>query len=161
MNDGFVRLTLCPSVLRNEIPTGEWCKLLAISSKLDCNEVRARAIHELTAKKDEVTLIDRIELGNRHNVPQWLPEAYADVFVRKDHLTIEEGKKLGLEVTVKILEGRDTCKRNSWGFSTTPGVTQLVKRIFPPSEPPAPLPLVQRRREAGRFVYRARSGGIL
>jgi len=45
------------SVLRKEIPVEEWCKLLVISSKLDCKEVRARAIAELTAKKQTNNLL--------------------------------------------------------------------------------------------------------
>ena len=96
-----------------------------------------------------MSLIDRIELGNKYDVPQWLPEAYAEAFVRDKHLTVEEGKKLGLEVAVKVLKGRDTCKRNGWRRAPQPktrrsvnvvtvseDVAALVRVIFPP--PPAP-----------------------
>ena len=87
-------------------------------------------------RKTKVSSIDRIELGNKYDVPQWLPEAYADTFVRAGHLTTEEGEKLGLEVAVKVLEGRDKCKRNGWKSSTNVKVTQLVRMIFTPSTPP-------------------------
>jgi len=137
-------------ILRGKIPTEEWCKLLVISSKLDCIPVHTRAIDELTAKKTEVSPVDRIEFGNKFNIPQWLPEAYADAFVRESHLTVEEGKKLGLETTVKVLKGRDVCNRNGWD-GVGPGVTQLVKEIFPP--PDLRVSWGQRRRgRAGRFV---------
>jgi hypothetical protein len=149
--NGFIRLTSRLSILRDEIPTKEWCKLLAISSKLGCKDVRTRAINELTAKKSEVSPVDRIELGNNHNIPQWLPEAYADVFVRQDHLTVEEGEKLGLKITVKVLKGRDTCKRNRWGSVAASGVTQLVKVIFPPTE--SPVSPMQRRKGVRRSIY--------
>jgi len=128
----FLWLTVSLSILRKEIPTDEWCKLLVISSKLDCEEMRVRAIDELTAKKTNVSPVDRIELGNKYNVPQWLPEAYADAFIRESHLTTEEGEKLGLEIAVKVLQGRDRCKRNGWNSSGDSNVTQLVKEIFPP-----------------------------
>jgi len=68
-------------------------------------EMRARAIDELTAKKTNVSSVDRIELGNKYNIPQWLPEAYADAFTRESHLTMEEGGKLGLEIETKVLQG--------------------------------------------------------
>jgi len=136
----FVWLTLFLSVLRKDIPVEEWCRLLVVSSKLDCKEVRARAIDELTAKKKKLSSIDRIELGNKYDVPQWLPEAYADAFVRESHLTTEEGEKLGLEITVKVLKGRDRCKRNGWNHSGDGDVIRLVKEIMfpPPNRPVVP-----------------------
>jgi hypothetical protein len=105
--------------------------------------VRVRTIDELTAKKTEQNPIDRIELGNKYDVPQWLPGAYADAFVRESHLTIEEGEKLGLEITVKVLEGRDRCKRNGWNNSGGGDVVRLVEELFPPllvNRSVAPLP---------------------
>lgn len=99
--------------------------------------MRARAIGELAAKIAEVSSIDRIELGNKYDVPQWLLEAYADAFTRENHLTTAEGEKLGLEITVKVLEGRDRCMRSGWNSSGDGNVTQLVKDIFPLLNPPA------------------------
>lgn len=138
------------SVLRNEIPIREWCKLIVISSKLNSKDLRTRAIDELSARKKQVSPVDRIELGNDHNIPQWLSEAYAEVFVRQSHLTVEEGKQLGLEITVKVLKGRDTCRRNGWDTPSS-GVTQLVKEIFPSSG--SPVSPVQQRKKAGTNVY--------
>ena len=147
MGEGIVWLTSCRSMFRR-IPIDEWCKLLVISSKLDCGEVRTKAIEELTAKRTSLSAVDRIELGNKYDVTQWLPEAYAEAFVRDEHLTVEEGKKLGLEVTVKVLKGRDTCKRNGWratkgwgGVTVSGDVTALVREIFPSlPAPPAQWP---------------------
>lgn len=146
--DRSVWLTSLNSILRKVIPTDEWCKLLAISSKLACEEVRARAIEELTANRSNVSPVDRIELGNKYNVPQWLPDAYADVFVRENHLTKGEGEKLGLEITVKVLRGRDKCRRSGWGSCSSGDrrITQLVEDVF------FPKPELQKRRLAGRFV---------
>ena len=123
------------SILRKAIPTEEWCKLLVISSKLECEEVRTRAIDRLTANISKVCPVDRIELGNKYNVPQWLPEAYADAFVRESHLTIEEAEKLGLEIAVKVLRGRDRCKRMGWNSTGNSQVIRLVEDIFPPLKP--------------------------
>ena len=91
----------------------------------------ARAIDELTTRKEEVSCIVRIELGNRYGITKWLPEAYAEAFTRGSHLTTEEGEKLGLEVAVKVLDGRDWCKRNDWTHGGDQNVTRLVQVIFP------------------------------
>lgn len=112
--------------------------------------MRVRAIDELTAKKDKLSSIDRIELGNKYDVPQLLPEAYADMFVRESHLTAEEGEKLGLGVVVKILEGRDRCKKNGWSHSGDNNIIQLVNEIFPP-----PNRSVALRGSGGRFAGRS------
>ena len=122
----------CPSFLQKKIPTTEWHKLLVISSKVGCKELRTKAIDELTARKTRVSSVDRIVLGNKHIVPQWLPEAYADLFVREGHLTVEEGEKLGLEIAVKVLKGRYTCKKNGWTSSVNAKVLALVNDMFPP-----------------------------
>jgi len=137
--NGFIRLIFFSSALRKEIPVKEWCRLLVISSKLDCKDVRGRAIDELTAKGTKLSPIDRIELGNKYDVPQWLPGAYADVFVRESHLTMEEGGKLGLEITVKVLDGRDRCKRNGWSHSGHSNVILLVREIFPRIDRPTSI----------------------
>lgn len=129
-------LITCLSILRKEIPADEWCELLVLSSKLGCKELRTRAIEELIAKKTEVLPVDRIELGNKYQITQWLPEAYAHLFVREDHLTVKEGEKLGLDITVKVLKGRDACKRSRWTSSESYFVTELVERIFPPPNQP-------------------------
>ena len=125
------------SILRNQIPNDEWFKLLVISSKLACEAVRARAINELTTIRPKVSPIDRIELGTKCNVPQWLPEAYADAFIRESPLTKEEGEKLGLEITVKVLRGREKCRRSGWSQRSSGDrhITKLVEEIFPPPKP--------------------------
>jgi hypothetical protein len=121
------------SILRKEIPVNEWQKLLVVSAKLDCKEVRDKAIDALTTKRYQVLPVDRIVLGKKYDIPQWLPGAYAEVFVREKHLTVVEGEKLGLEATVVVLKGREKCKRNEWNSSDSSDVTQLVKDLFPGS----------------------------
>jgi len=130
-------------ILREEIPTNEWCKLLVISSKLNSKEVRARAIKMVTANISKVPPVDRIEIGNKYSVPQWLPGAYKELFIRKSQLTVEEGEKLGLEVAVKVLQGRDKYQRNR-RYSNGANVTQLVEEIFPPASP---------QKKVDKFVY--------
>ena len=125
------------------IPTDEWCKLLVVSSKLACEEVRARVIDELTPNISQISPVDRIELGNKYDVPKWLHGAYAAAFTRESHLTKEEGEKLGLEVMVKVLRGRDMCKRMGWSSAGDSQVTQLVEDIF---SPPKPEPRKKSRR---------------
>ena len=94
--------------------------------------MRTKVIDELAARKMKVSSVYRVELGNKYAVPQLLPQAYAELFVRENHLTMEEGERLGLEITVKVLKGRDRCKRNSWTSARDVSVTELVKEIFPP-----------------------------
>lgn len=136
----FVRLIFFLGVLRKEIPIEERCKPLAIPSKLGCKEVCV-GDSRAHCKKSKLSPTYRIELGNNYDLSQWLPEAYANVFVRGDHLTTEEGETSGLEIMVKILEGRDRCKRNCWSHSGDIDVVWLVEEIFPSlNQPVAPLP---------------------
>jgi hypothetical protein len=48
------------------------------------------------------TPVDKIVLGRRYNIFEWLENAYIDVCWRDQALTIEEGKLLGVEDVIKI-----------------------------------------------------------
>jgi hypothetical protein len=83
-----------------------------------------------------VSPVDRIELGTKYNVPQWLPEAYADLFIRRG----SPDKRRGGEVRIGDCgEGAEGAKQvqEEW-LDSRSHVTQLVKEIFPPPMlPPA------------------------
>ncbi|KAF5356653.1 hypothetical protein D9757_012862 [Collybiopsis confluens] len=49
-------------------------------------------------------IADLINLGLTYNVPQWLHPLYTHLSIRPEPLTLEEGRKLGVDVVVKINE---------------------------------------------------------
>ncbi|KZP24170.1 hypothetical protein FIBSPDRAFT_857623 [Athelia psychrophila] len=79
--------------------TAQWTSILHLAAKWGFANIKLLAIDNLTAN---ATPIDKIVLGRRYSIVDWLPGAYEAVCTRVDPLTVEEGMKLGVEDTVRI-----------------------------------------------------------
>lgn len=73
--------------------------------------------------------IDKIVLGRRYNISEWLGGAYEAVCTRSDPLTVEEGIRLGVEDAVRI-----AAVRQAYGYTAVryePGLLPTdLPRIF-------------------------------
>ena len=56
--------------------------------------------------------MDKIVLGRRYGISEWLPGAYEAVCTRENPLTVEEGMKLGVEDIIKI-----STARQAYGYA--------------------------------------------
>jgi hypothetical protein len=67
-------------------------------------DIRRLAITQLTLCAGPV---DKIALGHRYGITEWLSPAYLALIMRKQSITVEEGAKLGAEALVRLgaLEG--------------------------------------------------------
>ncbi|KZP04075.1 hypothetical protein FIBSPDRAFT_767980, partial [Athelia psychrophila] len=86
-----------------EKTTAQWTSILHLAAKWGFENIKLLAIDNLTAN---ATPIDKIVLGRRYGITEWLPGAYEAVCIRVDPLTLEEGMKLGVEDTVRISAAR-------------------------------------------------------
>ncbi|KAJ3538684.1 hypothetical protein NMY22_g5068 [Coprinellus aureogranulatus] len=77
----------------------EWTSVLTISSIWEFKSLRELAIDRLS----RITLpIDRIVLGNRFDLAQWLVPAYFELCTRTEPLSLDEGEKLGMRDVIRI-----------------------------------------------------------
>lgn len=83
--------------------TNQWASILYLAEKWGFENITFLAIDNLIV---HATPIDKIVLGRRHGIVEWLPAAYEAVCTRVDPLTVEEGIKLGVEDTVRISAAR-------------------------------------------------------
>ncbi|KZP17544.1 hypothetical protein FIBSPDRAFT_830314 [Athelia psychrophila] len=83
--------------------TAQWTSVLHLAAKWGFESIRLLAIDKLTAT---AIPIDKIVLGRRYGISDWLPGAYEAVCTRADPLTDEEGMKLGVEDIIKISAAR-------------------------------------------------------
>ncbi len=65
------------------------------------------AFSEIT--RDVDTFIDLIQMGRKQfsETPEWCMQGYKGLCERESPLTLEEGKELGIEDTIKIAEARE------------------------------------------------------
>jgi len=99
----------------------EWTSVLDLAAKWKFESIRTFATTQLASLASP---IDKIVLGRRHNILNWLPDAYQAVCERPDALTLEEAKLLGMEDVVKISSLRQDIRPN--GFKTTISLTLSV-----------------------------------
>lgn len=83
--------------------TAQWTSILHLAAKWEFENIKLLAIDNLTT---HAAPIDKIVLGRRYGITEWLPSAYEAVCTRADPLTLEEGMKLGIEDTVRISTAR-------------------------------------------------------
>jgi hypothetical protein len=77
----------------------EWTAILDLAAKWNFKSIRALAIRQLGPIASS---IDKIVLGRKHNIHEWLGDAYRNVCERPDPLTYEEGTRLGMGDVIKI-----------------------------------------------------------
>ncbi|KZP19789.1 hypothetical protein FIBSPDRAFT_862273 [Athelia psychrophila] len=83
--------------------TAQWTSVLHLAAKWGFESIRLLAIDNLAATAIPV---DKIVLGRRYGISDWLPGAYETVCTRVDSLTVEEGMKLGVEDIIRIAAAR-------------------------------------------------------
>ncbi|KZP17540.1 hypothetical protein FIBSPDRAFT_698883, partial [Athelia psychrophila] len=86
-----------------EKTTAQWTSILHLAAKWGFESIQLLAIDKLTATAIPV---DKIVLGRRYGISDWLPGAYEAVCTRADPLTVEEGMKLGVEDIIRISAAR-------------------------------------------------------
>lgn len=72
-------------------------------------DVRRLAINRLASCAGPV---DKIALGHRYNVPEWLGPAYLALAMRKEPVTSAEGSGMGVEALVRIAALKDEVFAN-------------------------------------------------
>ncbi|KAF7970474.1 hypothetical protein HWV62_23889 [Athelia sp. TMB] len=98
-----------------EKTTPQWTSILHLAAKWEFESIKLLAIDNLTAN---AVPVDKIVLGRRYGIIEWLPEAYQAVCTREDSLTLQEGMKLGVQDVIKISAARQAYGCGKSRFET-------------------------------------------
>jgi len=109
--DRFLSI-LYPADFRKRTVTtaDEWGSVLDLAAEWNFQSIKHLAIDHI-AQADAP--VDKIVLGRKHNMVEWLGEAYEAVCKRKDPLTQQEGVRLGVEDVIRI-----SAVRQIYGLTT-------------------------------------------
>ncbi|KZP04904.1 hypothetical protein FIBSPDRAFT_806278, partial [Athelia psychrophila] len=77
----------------------EWSGILHLADKWTFQSIRALAITQIAPIASS---IDRIVFGRLYGINEWLTSAYHAVCTRPDPLTLEEGRRLGVDDVIRI-----------------------------------------------------------
>jgi hypothetical protein len=95
-----------------------------LATQWNFKSIKTLAVNHLSAMTSPV---DKIVLGRRYDISEWLGMAYTILCSRDEALTIKEGKLLGLEDVIKIAALRQGKNRS--GFFPGPR-TKTIRKTF-------------------------------
>ncbi|KAF9642122.1 hypothetical protein BDM02DRAFT_3124829, partial [Thelephora ganbajun] len=118
----------------------DWCSLLSISHRYECERARERSIKEINKLRPPVGSADKIVMAKKFGVEEWLVPACVALVERHDPLNYAEAEKLGLDMTMLLSEAREKYIQqqqsgmynsyNSYGKQPNKDTTQLVKDVL-------------------------------
>ncbi|KAF7985492.1 hypothetical protein HWV62_5280 [Athelia sp. TMB] len=82
------------------ITVEDWTAILTLADMWAFKTIRALAIKKIAPI---ASAVDRIVLGRRFNMHEWMCDGYVAVCSRGSVLTMEEGRRLGVEDVVRIM----------------------------------------------------------
>ena len=110
-----------------EFCEADWCNLLSISHRYECDRARKRAIKEINDLNPPINKADKIAMSKKFEVEEWLLPACVALVERNDPLSHSEAEKIGLDMTVLLSEAREKYIR---GQQPNGDTTQLVKEVL-------------------------------
>ncbi|KAG8988606.1 hypothetical protein FRB94_000568 [Tulasnella sp. JGI-2019a] len=91
----------------------EWSDALYLSTRWGFSAVREHVIAEIEDQCDDQGPLDRFELALKCRVSQWLRPVYHALCSRNEHITAEEGRRLGYERLTAICRIREVLRGKS------------------------------------------------
>ncbi|KZT27200.1 hypothetical protein NEOLEDRAFT_1131229 [Neolentinus lepideus HHB14362 ss-1] len=109
----------------------EWTSILALSTQWGFNSIRTLATRELFPLASP---IDKIVLAHKYDIKEWLLEAYKDVCLRKEPLSVEEAERIGVKDTARIASIREnrlcTTDKKRTKVSEEEKIRVLIQKEF-------------------------------
>jgi hypothetical protein len=88
----------------------EWTSVLHLASTWGFESIRALAIREL---RPLASAVDRIVLGRRYGIDDWLPDALTALCQRAAPLSAEEAEHMSKEDILRIFQAREQARSSS------------------------------------------------
>ncbi|KAJ7111402.1 hypothetical protein C8R44DRAFT_985525 [Mycena epipterygia] len=115
---------------RHQAVMKEWIDLLAISTRFDFQRIREDAINAIEhsrwkqprqwPRRITIDPIEQIVLAERHDIPHWLPVAYALICERSKPLDEWEAEKIGYRKTALLARAREAVRNSNYVPSPLP-----------------------------------------
>ncbi|KAG8994017.1 hypothetical protein FRB94_010193 [Tulasnella sp. JGI-2019a] len=107
----FLWIFYSPDFGEYSAPADKWCSILKLATQWEFASIRSLAIRKLNELPDEaIQPADRIVIAHRFQLDGWLLKPYVNLICRPSPLTIEEGRKLGLEDVILLSRAREEIK---------------------------------------------------
>ncbi|KAG9031805.1 hypothetical protein FRB95_002297 [Tulasnella sp. JGI-2019a] len=95
---------------RLRLQPGEWGDALYLSTKWGFSTIRDHVIKQIEVQCEDQGILERFEIALKCQVPQWLRNVYHTLCARNEHITAEEGRRLGYERLTAICRIREILR---------------------------------------------------
>jgi len=113
----------------------DWVIILDLATRWEFQDVRELAITQLDGMKFDA--VDKLEVMKKYKVDsQWGYSAITELCSRTHPLTVEEGRKLGIELSINICRIRERLEK--WGRMKANEVKKVVNEVLELQEPTSP-----------------------
>ncbi|KAF8589487.1 hypothetical protein K439DRAFT_1523220 [Ramaria rubella] len=123
----------------------EWISILQLASLWLFDDIRCLAIRELATF--EIEPVQKVAIALQNDVPEWLHPSYMALCERPNPLTVEEARRLGVEVVALLACAREIFRDNRYKYKRDVDLSRVVSEVFgtsPPVEDDKPPALVLR-----------------
>ncbi|KAH9067765.1 hypothetical protein EDB87DRAFT_37252 [Lactarius vividus] len=117
-----------------------WTSILKLAHRWEFIEVKALAVRRLERLKDAIAPLQKIVLYQMYDVDRnLLQTAYTALTVRDGHITINEGRELGLQTALLLAQAREDARATRVGNPRSlvnlegaelDAITNLINKIF-------------------------------
>ncbi|KAJ3753976.1 hypothetical protein EV360DRAFT_52505 [Lentinula raphanica] len=105
----------------------EWQSVLKLSSQWDFDSLRKLAIKHIGCVASSA---DLVLLGHKYDVSEWLLPHYISLCSRDEPLTLQEGRKLGVDTVITINQIRSQIRYRSNLNRHQDAIAELVQSVF-------------------------------
>lgn len=127
----------------------DWIPILQLSTRWLFDDIRSLAIRELA--KNDIEPVQKVAIALQNDVPEWLHPSYMALCERPNPLTVEEARKLGVEVVAQLACAREIFRDNRYRYKRDVDLSNIVSEVFgtyPPNQDDKPPALVLRFSQA-------------
>ncbi|KAH9965395.1 hypothetical protein BC827DRAFT_854080 [Russula dissimulans] len=96
----------------------QWTRILALAQRWEFKEVEGLCVREL--EKMPIPAVEKIDIYQAFRLDRGLlAESFAKLTLRDESLTIDEGRKLGVDTAIQITQARELTRRLNSGMGPT------------------------------------------
>ena len=95
----------------------QWTSILKLSTMWEFDGPRNAAIRHLDSLQPPIDPIDKVVLAMQYEIKEWLLPALLKLAQRLEPISIEEGRRIGFETTVKLASVREKV---NWNATVSP-----------------------------------------
>ncbi|KAL4068136.1 hypothetical protein J3A83DRAFT_3816544 [Scleroderma citrinum] len=85
----------------------QWISVLKLSTMWEFDGPRNAAIHHLDSLEPPIDPVEKVVLAMQYDIKEWLLPALLKLAQRPEPISIEEGRRIGFETTVKLAAVRE------------------------------------------------------